>query len=191
MCTRLHILILYADLRLLGIPIVKCNLAWFSGVGFCTKSKGKKALMDNFCGTIRLKLPQNSHQNHSSTHDIWVRNYVLITNMPAMLNIIIVFLLNHYDIIECNLLKTKPWRGAVSVVTKFSIFLMLFTVNSCAKITHFFLVGFYQNLYHHASNVKFSISHRTMFSWINRVEKCTRSFPRYMLRQCSISHQGN
>jgi hypothetical protein len=40
-----YILISYADLRPLGIPIVKCNLAWFSGVGFCTKSKGKTALM--------------------------------------------------------------------------------------------------------------------------------------------------
>jgi hypothetical protein len=40
-----YILIQYADLRPLGIPIVKSNLAWFSGVGFCPMSKGKKAIM--------------------------------------------------------------------------------------------------------------------------------------------------
>jgi hypothetical protein len=39
-----YILILYAVLWPLGIPIMKSNLAWLS-VGFCQTSKGKKALM--------------------------------------------------------------------------------------------------------------------------------------------------
>jgi hypothetical protein len=59
-----YILIEYADLRPLGIPILKCNLAWFSGVGFCQKCKGIKALMNEYRSSLNTKwigLPQPDH----------------------------------------------------------------------------------------------------------------------------------
>jgi hypothetical protein len=67
--------------------------------------------------------------------------------------------------------------------------LKLLSVNSCPKIT-LVLVGFYQNFTNHASNAKFSISHRFLLWKICRTPvffwgKCTRSFPR-----CCVVNRG-
>jgi hypothetical protein len=92
----------------------------------------------------------------------------------------------------------NPRRGAASIVTEFSIFVcfQLFLPQNNPLV----LVGFYQNLYHHASNAKFSIFHRlfrmknlqdackdNVFCWINPVEKCTRSFPRCYVNRGKVT----
>jgi hypothetical protein len=53
--------------------------------------------------------------------------------------------------------KTKPRRGAASGVTEFSNVVFSYFMSQNNPLV---LAGFYQNLHHHASKAKFSISHR-------------------------------
>jgi hypothetical protein len=57
--------------------------------------------------------------------------------------------------------KTNPRRGAASVVPESSIFYGCFQLILVPKQPT--CIVFYQNLYHHASHEKFTISHRGFF----------------------------
>jgi hypothetical protein len=78
-----------------------------------------------------------------------------------------------YPKILCISANEEPTeRGTASIVTKF---LRLFSVHSCPKIIHLFLVGVYQNLFHHASNVKLLISHQFLQGrWCFLLDKLSR-----------------
>jgi hypothetical protein len=83
-CSGDHQICCQANFTVLVLTFDQSSLAWFSGVWFCQKSKGKKALMCDICPILVTKGSQSLHQSDYAL--LTVTNFASVTTRKKVSN---------------------------------------------------------------------------------------------------------